>query len=237
MTLNDIQIRIATRFDSTTSTPATDGAEYARRRSLINDAERQLRKANKWNFLRISESLSTVVDQAFVSLPANYRGSMADFDDTALLDIGDTQHKLILPNQVNNYTTGTPLAWITGNDASGYQLNLSPTPTAITSFTFSYYTKNMATDTLGTTEKEVLALVDDVTKIPDPLYVVYYVLHELYPSDDDMDNRGINIERKMNDSLEEMIANDQMGDVNVPITITSESESRGLAPMGGYASD
>lgn len=237
MTENDIQKKISVRFDLTTSTPSTSSVEYARRRELINDGERMFREAHSWSFLRKTASLSTTASQAYVTLPSGYRKNKADFDETEMIEINNTFYKLVKPNQKNNYVDTFPLAWVTGSDAEGYQLNISPTPDGVYSFDFNYYTKNMATLTDGSTEIEFLTNTDDITKVSNPLYLVHYVLSELYPSDDDLENRGITEMTKAKDILLKCIEEDVESDVNSDLAIQDVDDARGYAPIGGYQNE
>lgn len=186
MTLSEIQTAISARFDYSSTLISEDSEEWPRRLALINQAEQTLRNFlnGQWSFLLTSTTLSTVGSQNYVSLPSDYeRGSMA-VGNNGLLTINELPYTFSNYTDTLNFDTMDHFVWIKGSNAEGYKLYIQPTPADIYSIAFNYYTNQLAVDTNGTS-KSGLSVATDVTKIPDPYFIVDWVIGELYLIDDE----------------------------------------------------
>lgn len=239
MTLDDIQQEIALDFDNTSTIPTSTTIEYTRRTKLINRFERLWRskKMGKWSPLYTTAPLSTTGSQSYVTLPVGYEKGTGSIDKTGFITIGTTHYNLVNPDDVGDFDTTTPLVWITGNNAVGFKLNVQPTPTGVTAFNFSYFTNMTATDTTGVTDKSVLTINTDKTKIPNPYYLVYSVISVLSVAENGNDGRGVQYERLANEAMEDMIMNDVMGELNQVVTMDVTAIDQGFSPFGAYEND
>lgn len=198
VTLDDIQSRIASGVDYTSSAPSTSDTEYARRLKLINKYEKQwaLKEGYRWKDLVVSTTLTTTANVATVSLPTDYKSAI--LQPAGTLKVGSANYEFIPIYMKGKYFDNSQYLYITGNDAVGYTLNINPTPDDAYSIEFDYYSKYLATNS-GGTDKEVMTTGTDITKCPDPEYIVYMVQYDLLMHDNRGDkaieckNEGLNI--------------------------------------------
>lgn len=95
--------------------------------------------------------------------------------------------------QLLSNNTQTRRFYITGNESSGFVINVKPAPT-VSSRTISYeYFKQATQVTTGT----------DVIEMDDPYYVIYYTLSVLFENDGEGD-RAIKALQQANDRLAQM---------------------------------
>lgn len=232
-TLDAIQADIAARFEFASSAPASSSEHYSRVTRLINDAERRWADTinYKWPQLVTSASLSIVADTPTVSMPSGYSKGRLILGSGGYLTINSIDYKFIDISELPDYTTGARVAYITGNNSSGYTLNLQPTPEESSTVTMHYYTENLATDSLGV-DKEVMTTGSDITKCNVPRFIVFSVLSELYTVDETNINAGIDYERRARDEMEKALnALNESGQISI---IPDTKITRGYSKLGAY---
>lgn len=233
-TLEDIQVDIAVDFDSSATSPATTNSEWSRRTSLINRAERMVGKALRWRWpwlFKTNTSLSTVAGTSTVSLPVDFRPTGLVLDAGGNLWIGSTPYRMVSVREKQDFDSTARICWITGNDVVGYTLNVQPTPSDVQVVSLNYYSFYLATDSAGTTEKEVMVLSTDKTKIPSPLYLSLYTLSQLF-KDDDEGNKGVDFERQAIEELNGMMKEVNMEFQNYNAKIPDVAERDGYPAIG-----
>lgn len=234
ISLMTLQERISARFDQSGDTISATTDEWTKRRRLINEAEGSWRdfKSGKWNALLTSTSITTASGQAYVTLPTDYSQGSALIPSNGVYTIGTQDYQVVSKEDQLTYNSTDYLVWFTGNDPSGYRMNIQPTPTGNTQITFDYYSNYTATDSTGVTSKQELTLVDDESKLPDPTYIVDYVLGELFTIDDE-EGKGNRYAARAQSKLIEMAALDEFGEVNQQVNLTDTNEALGFEPYGG----
>jgi hypothetical protein len=239
MVLSEIHDEIALDIDFSSTAPSSDTTEYARRTKYINRWERFIRQAKggKWKFLEKSTTLTTTPSQDYVNLPATYTRGSSLVDPAGYITINNILYKLVESDEKDIRNSTDYICWIRGSDAEGYKLYIQPTPSSAQSFTLRYYTSQMATDTLGTTEKEVLVLSTDITKIPNPYIIVYGVESDLLFSIGSQTALATQRYNEAQQLLEEMIARDEEGETNQDTSILDVRNLEGYSPFGGAYND
>jgi hypothetical protein len=233
MTLLDIQKRISARYDISGDTVPTTSTEWGRRVTLINLAEKKLQKESKWSWLIKTTTLTTTPNVAHVNLPADYSKGSLIAQLTTHLKIDTVEYMLADKATQTTLNSTSKIVWISGNEASGYRLNIQPTPTTAVSFSISYISTYMATDS-SLTEKEGLADATDITKVPNPDYLTNYVLAELYASNDDLAKARMYTDM-MQEELRAMLINDnyEMNTLSPMVSVTDYD----FEPLGGNDRD
>lgn len=210
--------------------------EWSKRKTLINEAARAWRDRinGKWKVLTKVASLTTTPSQNYVTLPSGYRQGRALIDKTGYITIGTTAYQLVNRDVFGVYDDQTELCYILGSDPEGFKLYIQPTPTEAIAFDFPYFTKNTATDTLGTTEKEFMVLETDVTKCPNPSFLVEWVLGELYITENEDFTSAKTYKDQAEGYLKSMMVENFRGDVNQAFKVLDPGSLAGFAPLGGY---
>lgn len=228
MTLTDIQSSISARFDYSGSVISSTSNEWARRLLLINEAEDTLKRFlnGQLSFLLTSTTLTTTNGVNYVNLPSDYeRGSLA-LGSNGLITINNLYYPLReQPDTLSNDSTSY-FTWIKGNKAEGYKLYIQPTPDGVYSITLPYYTSNLATNA-SLTGISKLTSPTDITKIPDPYYIVDWVIGELYLIDDEGQAKWQSYKVSAQDRLVRMATTDGR-DQNEEISIRLASEETGF---------
>lgn len=228
MTLQEIQTAISARFDQSGSTISSNTTEWSRRLTLINQAEDTVRGflRGQWSFLLTSATLSTTANQGYINLPSDYeRGSLA-VANSGLLTINEIFYKFKGYIDTLNYLATDYAVWIKGNNSQGFKLYIQPTPGAVYSVPINYYTNQMATDEDGIDLKK-LTNPTDITKIPDPYYIVDWVVGELFLIDDETSSKWQFYKQSAQNRLTEMAASDGR-DQNEQFTIKVGDEEDGF---------
>lgn len=186
MTLTQIQNAIAARFDYSGTSFSSVSSEWTRRLVLINQAEDTWKRfmEGKWECLFVPNTLTTTASQSYVTLPSDYEKGAGIVTIDGMININNMLYKLVQKSETLNYDTNSNFAWITGNKVDGYKLNIQPTPNGAYTFNFDYYT-NLLAKKSDDTYLEFLTNPDDKTKIPDPYFIVDWVIGELYLIDDE----------------------------------------------------
>lgn len=233
--LLDIQTELSARFETSGGAIDPTTNEWARRTNLIKIALRAWRERinGKWAVLGKAASLSTTVDQSYVTLPAGYRRGRALADKAGFITIGTQVYKLVDKDYFDTQDTVDQLCYITGSDPEGYRLNIQPTPTAVTSFTFPYFTSNTATDSAGTTEKEFPTEPTDLVKCPNPGFISEWVLGELFLVDNEDANSAKIYKDQAESYMKSMIVENARGEVNQSFRVLDPSDLMGYEPIGG----
>lgn len=233
MTLDDIQKEIAVDFDSSPSAPANTTTEWARRRTLINRFEREWArtKGYKWSELLKEATLTTTADQASVTCPTDFKARNIVLREDGTLKIGSVWYTFINYDEKNSINDSQKYCYVLGNDAEGYTLYINPTPDDAYTVNFPYFTNNLATESDASTETEVLTNTDDITKCPDPYFIIYSTLATLF-KDDDEGNKGVDYERLAIDRLNNMLADASSGGLNQSLEIPDYYERMGAPAYG-----
>lgn len=233
MILTQIQQHISARFDQSGDVIDSSSGEYTRRLRIINSAEESWRESNlgAWRSLKTSTSLSTTASQSYVTLPTDFIIGRQILDDSDYLEISATRYKFVtdgeflLGDGTDNFIT------ITGDVQAGFRLNIQPTPAEVIAFTFSYYTKYLATNSSGTAQ-EFLSTGTDITRCPNPHYLIHYTLGELFFLDDDPGKSQF-YTQKAEKALNEMIVQESLGERNQRVIIPDIEMEVGFEPIGG----
>lgn len=229
MTTSDIQLAISSRFDFSGSSISNQSNEWGTRLILINEAEDTLKRflSGQWSFLLISTVLTTVSGQNYVDLPEDYeRGSMA-ISSSGWIVINNLPYQLVEYPDTLSYSPERHFAWIKGNKAKGYKLYIQPTPADAYDIPFNYYSGHLAIATDEMVTKPYLKLPTDITKIPDPYFLVDWVLGELYLMDDEKDSKWQQYKASAQNRLLNMATVDGR-EQNESITIKLTSEEQGF---------
>lgn len=227
-TLDDIQKEIALDFDSSPTAPASTDSEYSRRTGIINRFERIWGEKAFWKELEKNTTLNTVANTSTVDLPSDCENGRLALSMEGHIKIGSSWHLVIDQTEKGNYESTDRIAWITGNPATGYTLNIQPTPTEVLDIPLVYYSTSLATDTTGTTEKSVLVEASDITKCPNRYYLVNSVLAVLFKVDDE-GNKGVDYERiAMDNGLGDILGKYNLGNLH------QKSEIQVIADTSGY---
>jgi len=234
-TLDKIQQEIAANYEHTSNIPGSTDARYVQRLVLINRFERdwgRYRKlGSRWpQLFSVDTSISTVASTATVTLPSDFTLNGLALDTDGEVEIGGNGYLFIKRENKDKYADAERLTWITGNDAAGYTLTINPTPTTVMTVTIPYYTTNLATNAAGTGQ-EVLALGTDLTKCPNPMFLAYSTLSELYRNDRE-ENQARRYESKAEDAWDEMVSNNFNANVNQMRQIPDVAEDEGYPNIG-----
>lgn len=237
MTLTEIQKSISARFDYSGSAISETTNEWARRLTLINQAEDTFKRYlnGQWSFLLTSTTLTTTDGVAYVNLPSDYeRGSLA-IGAGGLIIINEVYYPLReKPDILSNLSTDN-FCYITGNKIDGYKLNIQPTPDGEYSIPINYYTNTLAeaSDNTGLTK---LTSATDSTKIPDAYYLVDWVIGELYLIDDETSSKWQSYKASAQDRLINMAATDGR-DQNEDISIRIATEEQGYDTFNSHGNE
>lgn len=232
-TLNDVQVGIAVDFDSSSSAPSTTNSEWSRRLILINRALLKWAQelSFRWPQLYTTTNLVTTPSVSTVDLPDDVEYGNIELSESGELKIGDMYYKLVTPGQVSSYVSSAHICWITGNNVTGFVLNIQPTPEGASTIPLKYYSNFLAVDDDGTTKKLKLEDSGDFVLCPDSDYLTYFVLSQLY-KDDDEGNKGQDFERLAINSLNNMISVVVGGQSQQSQEITDLAEARGYPSIG-----
>lgn len=229
MTLAEIQEQIALDLDSASSAPATTDPEYIRRRKLINRYERAFfaRRNNVWSVLLKESSVSTTANQSYVDIPADCVGGTLALSQDGYVKIGDVYYRLVRRDEVgeNEY-----VCYVTGNISEGYNLNIVPTPESVETVYLRYYSSYYATDTSGT-DKAVMTEATDITKCPNPYYIVFAVIAEVFKIDDE-NSKGLDYDRRAEEEMKDALSNENQGSFQQDFSIKTEGQISGYPGLG-----
>jgi len=233
MTLNDLLTEISLDFDTSASVPSSSSSEYARRVKLINRFERLwARELNyKWADLAKSTTLTITSGNSTATMPTDFKYGNIILTGSGEVKIGSSYYRMVSKDQVLDFETNQTIAWITGNDAAGYTFNIQPTATGTLTVTLDYFTTYLATNA-SLTEQAVLSADTDITKCPDPYFIVYSALAVLYKADEDEIGRAFDYERLATESISNMIANNMIGGLNQDSVIPDYAEVSGFSNIG-----
>jgi hypothetical protein len=230
MTLQEIQEAISVEHDFTTATENVDSQEYKRRTNMINRAAHDWARAKNHNWTELfKETDLTTTGAATLTLPADFSFRNLSTRWSGSISIGDLEYSFVSPHEKQNFEDTTQIIWLTGNPSNGYTLNIQPTPDSGETLNLRYFSTNLATDTSGTDQAE-LVLGTDVTKCPDPEYMVMAVLATLFKTNEDP-SLGVDYERRSIDILNDMIA-DSQNVLGQDTTVTNYQETGGFPPIG-----
>jgi len=116
--------------------------------------------------------------------------------------------KVIGPEKSANYADSeAKVCWFTGSEKAGYTLNFNPNVTLTTNDVINYEYYKTAT---------IFAATTDTTEVPDPYFIVYFVLARFLKNDGE-DN--IEELQEADDRLETMRASNMSGVFGVPDNI------------------
>jgi hypothetical protein len=231
-TLNDIQTQIALDFDSSSSAPATSNTEWTRRLYLINRYEKEWArvKDGRWSQLLTPFTISTVAGTAYVSLPADYVFGREIVKPNSFMDIGGVDYRMVAYTEKDKYDTADSYVYILGDDQAGYKLYINPTPDTAVTVTLPYYSTYLATSSAGV-KQNVLTTGTDITRCPDPMYIVYMTLADLFKIDDE-GNKGLDFERKGTERLADMMSVENGRSTNFNMEIPDFVEDAGYPNIG-----
>lgn len=229
MTLDELQAQVALDFDSSSTALSFENTEYLRRTKLINRFETLWAKRRNfvWNELLKATTLTLTANTTSVDLPADFTSRNIMLSQDGYIKIGAIWHKLIRRDELDTYDSSSPLAYLLGNDPQGFTLNTQPEYTEDKTVYLNYYTKYLATDTTGETEKALLTETTDITKCPNPFYLIYSTLAALYKSDDELD-KGLDYERLAEEEMNQMLSNENLG------AYQQQNYIMGIDEIGGY---
>jgi hypothetical protein len=231
MTLGEIQTAISVEYDFTTATEPVTSEEYKRRTKIINRFEKKWKRAKNSNWVELYETttLPTTVGVSTISLPSDFTFRGMAIKKSGFITVGTIPYPFLLPNEVQNLSAQDQAVWLTGNPQAGYKLNIQPTPTEVVDIVLNYYTNNLATDSTGT-GKEVMTDQTDITKVPDPEYLILSALGVLFKTDESP-SLGMDYERQAVDVLRDMIADSEavLGQDQI---ITTYQDAGGFPAIG-----
>lgn len=179
MTLQDLQDKIQVLYDNDTTTPDSSDEDFKTRTALLNSAIDIWQKEEQWRELLVSSDDLTV---PIVTVSGTKKYLLpADFDKiVGYIRLTDGTSYKYVPQidptsaQLFDNSPSENFFYITGNPRDGYSAILSPTPNVSgQELKFEYY--KLPTHFTTTTT--------DVSEIPDPMFLVYYVLSKLFDSD------------------------------------------------------
>ena len=233
MNLQTIQDRIAARFDYSSTAVSSSSNEWDRRTRLINIAAEDWADARNgsWRSLLTTVSLTPVEGLTYVNLPSDYEHGRGLLAKDTTIAIGGAYFPAMEYDEIMTLPDGVYACWITGNAGAGYRLNFTVAPSSTSSFNFSYYSSQLATNVSGTSIAE-LTTGTDITKCKDGNYLVSWVLGELYVIDDEP-KKGVLYKQESQKSLTNMVINETLGEINQSTTIPVISEYQGYEPFGG----
>ena len=231
-TLSDIQTSIALDFDQASTAPDTTTDDYARRKLLINRSEKKWKNAlnGRWDSLRTTATLSITGGTSYVALPTDFTPNGLVVAKGGQVLLNGSYAPIVKFQDVPSYTSSDLLCYITGDDANGYRLNFQPTPTSSSTLDITYYSKYIA-QTSGGTGLEKLTSGTDYTKCPDSDFIVLDVVAQLLKSDGEA-NLGQDYQSQANDLLNQMIAQNNAGNIGVPNEIQTYNDLNSYPNIG-----
>lgn len=234
MTLSEIQDQISLDVDINPTAPSTTNTEYIRRRKVINRFEREWasRRNYFWEALLKETELSTTAEQTYVTLPSDLNGNRLHLSKDGYIKIGSEYYRMVTRAEFENKIYGEKTCYISGNAPSGFQLNIYPTPEDVKTVYLRYFSSYLAVEA-DSDEVEVLTNADDETKCPNPNYLIYATIAELFKMDDES-AKGLDYERRAEDVMEDMLDNENQGSYQQGFYIQSESELNGFDGIGRW---
>lgn len=228
--LTQLQTRISARFDQVGGTISETSGEWTRRTTLINDAARKWAKITRWVQLLTTTTLTTTASQNYVDLPSGAEYGNLILPSDQMIKLNNLYYSLVPYDVAKSKDDSDYYMYILGDPINGYKLYINPTPSDAYSFDLAYYTTELATDSSGTSQEE-LTTGTDITKCPDPDYLVYGTLMELFLIDgDDQFNK---YEQMQLDVLNNMLENNLLGQVNEGFGIVEVDVAQNFSPIGG----
>lgn len=220
------------------TTISSSSSEWARRLSLINQAESEWSGflGGRWTALLKSLSLTTTASQAYVDLPSDFSKGALVIPQSNLVIINNESYRLVNASEIASYDSTSKICWIMGNEAVGYKLYIQPTPAdayAIT--TLFYYTNNLAVDN-SNTEISKLTTSTDVTKMSDPYFIIDWVIGELYLVDDEIQQKWSAYKESAKRRLLDMSLID-MGEQGQYVTVPVGADIDGYDVFNSYGSE
>lgn len=161
----------------------TASDEYLTSRAYANDAVNfwEFYLSTKWRdlFTNLSDAVDgvkTIGSSYSVSCPSNFRYP------ASYVSIGGTVYDVIGVEKLATYkNSGSQWVYFSGNIKDGYKLNINPNLTLVAGNTIEYQYYKQATK---------FTAITSVTEMPDPYYIVYYVLKRLYINDGETELAG-----------------------------------------------
>lgn len=235
MTLDEIQNQVSLDIDSSSSALDSTNQEYARRTKIINRFERLWaeRKSYVWNVLLKETTLTITADTTSVALPSDFTGKNISLSQDGMIKIGERWYQFKRHDEAETYESSALVAYLLGNDASGYTLNVKFTDDDDRTVYLNYYSNSLATNSAGDTEKTVLTTTTDVTKCPNPLYLAYSTLAALYKADDEID-KGLDYERLAENEMDSMISNENSGNYQQITDVEDLGTIMGYESLGDW---
>ena len=189
-TLSQLLVDINSHIDLEATLPS--GTELTTRVNYINQA---IYDANAIAKLKEFELVYAGPVASAVTLPQNFKETTDSIKQLNSSGVWE-DFLLISPDESFDYTSGSKYAYITGNPASRYMLNLGGfTSGATLSFSYQRYPSGMATLT-------------DVCELSDPEYVVLQASAYVLQGRDDARFPILNAQAQA--KLQNMVGNDQV---------------------------
>jgi len=196
-TLNDIQSKIASLVDQSTTPPSSGGSEWNIRTTFINRAIKEWSEAYDWENLRSITWLNTSgVSGATLALPADFRKMAAypNFYDGSI-DGGEDWSE-IMPHEINLHISTDKYFYILGDVGHGFYMIWNPATLASgTTINIQYY-KNPT----------VLSVTTDATECPNPEFLIDRTMAFIFEARSDA--RFQEVEAKAREKLLQMIDNE-----------------------------
>lgn len=229
-TLSEIQIAVALDYDQSSTAPDTSTDDYARRTLLINRAEKKWKNTigGRWNNLRKTSTLS--ISTGSTVLPVDFTPNGLVIPKGGYLLANGANYPIVKFEDLGNYNTSDLACFITGDEVNGYYLNLQPTPTSSFSLAITYYSKYIAQTALGVGALKLTSATDE-TKCPDSDYLVLETVAQLMKTDGEA-QLGIDYEKQANELLQQMIAQNNMGNLGIPSEIPVSNDLNDYAAIG-----
>lgn len=191
---NEIQARVASLVDQSTTPPTAGGAEWNLRLKYINRAYEEWANAYEWEALRQTQ-YSTVTASASISLPGNFH-KMAAFPLLYNGVTGGEEWPEIQPNEKKLYSDTDKYFYLLGNRGNGFTMVWNPGTLASGASLFIQYYSFPSS----------LASPADVPVIPDPEFLVERSIAYVFESRSDA--RFQEIEAKAREKLLLMVDNE-----------------------------
>jgi len=144
--------------------------------ALANRTGTSLAK-KQWEELIKTHSFSTSASEPQYSLPSDYRAMV---NDTAWNQTTNQQIFMISPQRWSYEKSSGVSAYqdryrLLGDDSGpsiGGKFTIHPTPTAVETIYYQYYSKNWATDSGGSTEKSAFTVDNDVPILDEDMFTM-----------------------------------------------------------------
>lgn len=168
--VTEIQNRIASIVDQSSTAPTVDGDDWTLRLAYINLAQQEAFELYDWQFLykEYNMQVSTATGNTSISMPSDYR-KLASYPR-----VNGYQYVEGRPQERFKYVTSDKVVYFLGNPDDGYTMVVNGALASGTSITVPYYA---GANSLVTTT--------DVSMIPDSNYLVYRSVALLWEARED----------------------------------------------------